>query len=71
MIEDEPDVIHRKPIVSETPVTHGSKIFIGPLPCQELKEFYRGPKNFTNVVGKQIPAKSKLMSHEFCVKQVE
>ena len=60
MIEDEPDVIPRKPIASETPVTYGSKIIIGPLPCQELKEFYRGPKNFTNVVGKQ-------MSHEFCV----
>ena len=31
MIQDEPDVIHCKPNVSETPVTHG-------------KEFCRGPK---------------------------
>ena len=44
MIQDEPDVIHRKPNVSETPVNHGSKKSIGPLPCQELKEFYRGTK---------------------------
>ena len=41
VIQDEPDVIYCKPNVSETPVTHDSKKFIGPLPCQE---FYIGPK---------------------------
>ena len=40
LIQDKPDVIRRKPNLSETSVQRGCKPFIGPLPCQKLEEFY-------------------------------
>ena len=40
LIQDKPDVIRRKPNISETSVQRGCKAFIGPLPCQKLEEFY-------------------------------
>ena len=44
LIQDKPEVIHRKPNVSNTTVIHGDKSFIGPLPCQKLQEFYKCSK---------------------------
>ena len=44
LIQDKPDTIYRKPNISEIPVRHGCKTFIGPLPCQKLQEFYKCSK---------------------------
>ena len=44
LIQDKPKVICRKPNISQTPVQHGCKAFIGPLPCQSLQEFYKSSK---------------------------
>ena len=40
LIQDKPDVIRRKQNLSETSVQSGCTVFIGPLPCQKLQEFY-------------------------------
>ena len=41
LIQDKPEVVVRKPNLSQTTVQHGCRAFIGPLPCQKLLDFYR------------------------------
>ena len=36
LIQDKPEVVQGKPLMSSTNVIHGSKRFIGLLPCQKV-----------------------------------
>ena len=44
LIQDQPEVINRKPNISQTTVVHGVKNFMGPLPYQKLKCFHKSSK---------------------------
>ena len=38
LIQDKPEIVKRKPKMSETDVTHGCRNFIGPMSCQKIGE---------------------------------
>ena len=41
LIHDKPEIVKRKPKMSETDVTHGCRNFIGPMACQKIGEPFK------------------------------